>query len=236
MADIPTDQRTAAPSGIGRRRAAAKDEGRAAYQERRGEIFAAAANLFKKEGFRGTSIGRIAEAMEMDRATLYYYISSKEELFDEVVTDAVRANVVTGEAIRDGEGSAPEKLRTLITSLMDSYAAHYPFLYVYIQENLSHVSPTRTTWSEEMRQLNKRYERVVVDIIRSGIEDGTLRAVSEPWVMAFGLIGMVGWTNRWFDPECSPVSAAEIGSAYADILLRGMVTDEASLDPGPVTA
>jgi len=219
------EQVGSASSGMGRRRAAAKDDGTAAYAERRAEIKAAAADLFKKEGFRGTSIGRIAQALGIDRATLYYYVGSKEELFDEVVTEAVRANVATAEAIRDGDGPVPEKLRTLVVALMESYAAHYPFLYVFIQENLSHVAPKRTAWSEEMRQLNKRYEDVVVEIITAGQADGTLRSVTEPWLLAYGLIGMVGWTNRWYDPERSAASAVQIGTAYADMLLNGMVTD-----------
>jgi TetR/AcrR family transcriptional regulator, cholesterol catabolism regulator len=221
---MPQDTTDAQPSGIGRRRAAAQGENRTAYRERRQEIITVAADLFKAHGFRGTSIGQIADALDTDRATLYYYIGSKEELFDEVVTDAVRANVAVAESIRDGEGTAPEKLRTLLTSLMQSYAANYPFLYVYIQENLSHVGGTRAEWSREMRQLNKAYEDVVVTIIQSGIDEGSLRPVADAWVMAYGVIGMFGWTNRWFNPATSPVDAATIGAAYADILLQGMVT------------
>src|SRR3712207_9593023 len=109
------------PSAIGRRRAAAQGENRAAYRERRQEIIAAAADLFKSRGFQGTSIGQIAEALDTDRATLYYYIGSKEELFDEVVTDAVRANVEVALTIRNGRGTAPEKLRSLVAALMESY-------------------------------------------------------------------------------------------------------------------
>ena len=213
-------------SGIGRRRAAAKDEGRAAYSERRAEIKAAAANLFQKEGFRGTSIGRIAQSLGMDRATLYYYVGSKEELFDDVVTGAVRANVEVAKAIRDGAGTAPEKLRSLITSLMQSYADHYPLLYVFIQENLSHVAGTRTDWSAEMRKLNKTYEDILIGIIQNGIDEGTIRPIGDAWMMAYGVIGMVGWTNRWFNPERTPVDAATVGAAYADMLLNGMVPAE----------
>jgi TetR/AcrR family transcriptional regulator, cholesterol catabolism regulator len=33
---------------------------------------------------------------------------------------------------------------------------------------------------------------------------------------------MVAWSNRWFDPNESPVAAEEIGSAYADTLLVGL--------------
>lgn len=210
------------PSGIGRRRAAAQGEGRTAYTERRQEIISAAAGLFKTRGFQGTSIGQIAKALGTDRATLYYYIGSKEELFDEVVSDTVRANVARAQAIRDGEGTAPEKLHRLVTELMDSYAASYPFLYVFIQENLSHVSERRSEWSQEMRRLNKAYEDCVVAIIEAGVAEGTIRPVAEPWVLAYGLIGMVGWTNRWFNPARSPVDAATIGRAYADVLLDGL--------------
>jgi AcrR family transcriptional regulator len=181
--------------------------------------------LFKKHGFRGTSIGQIAEALGTDRATLYYYIGSKEELFDEVVSDEVRANVARAQAIRDGDGPAPDKLRRLVTELMDSYAASYPFLYVFIQEDLSHVSERRSEWSQEMRALNKSYEDCVVAIIEAGVAEGTIRPVAEPWVLAYGLIGMVGWTNRWFNPAKSPVDAATVGRAYADVLLDGLCAD-----------
>ncbi|CAB4903617.1 MAG: TetR family transcriptional regulator [Actinobacteria bacterium] len=210
-------------SAIGRRRAAAQQGGaRAAYRERRAEIIAAAAELFKVHGLRGTSLGQIAEALGTDRATLYYYVGSKEELFDEVVSDAVRANVARAEAIRDGAGDAPDKLARLVTELMDSYAASYPFLYVFIQENLSHVGEKRSDWSAEMRGLNRAYQECVVDIIAAGIAEGTVRPVAEPWVLAYGLIGMVGWTNRWFNPTRSDVDAGTIGRAYAELVLDGL--------------
>ena len=210
-------------SGIGRRRAAAKGEGSRAYQERREEIKQAAGELFKQHGFRGTSMGQVAEALDLDRATLYYYVGSKEELFDDVVTKAVRANVEVAESILNRDGPAPGKLRDLITSLMSSYADNYPFLYVFIQENLSHVDRTRSAWSKEMRGLNKRYEDIVVEIIQQGMDEGTIRPVADAWVQAYGLIGMVAWTNRWFNPGKSPVDAATIGEAYASVLLNGML-------------
>ena len=209
-------------SAIGRRRAAARGEGRIAYAERRQEIVEAAARLFKTHGFRGTSIGQIADAMGTDRATLYYYVGSKEELFDEVVSDVVRANLTRAEEIRDGAGDAPDKLDRLVVAMMDSYEASYPFLYVYIQENLSHVGERRAEWSREMRALNRAYEDCVVAIITAGIEEGTIRPVAEPWVLAYGLIGMVGWTNRWFNPTRSDVDAGTIGRAYAELVLDGL--------------
>lgn len=209
-------------SGIGRRRAAARDEGGAAYQERRTEIVAAAAEVFQRHGYRGTKLSDVAEALNLDRASLYYYIGSKEELFHEVVGGAVETNAATAEQIRDSPGPAPEKLRRLVTELMVSYGDTYPFLYVYIQEDLGNVARDRSAWAREMARHNRRYESAVVAIVTAGIEEGTLRTGTQPWVIAFGIIGMVAWSNRWFNPNESPVPAAEIGAAYADALLSGL--------------
>lgn len=209
-------------SGIGRRRAAARDEGSRLYRERRAEIVRAAAQMFKENGYRGTKLGDVAEALGLDRASLYYYIGGKQELFQEVVGGAVEANATAAEEIRGGPGSAPEKLRTLITGLMVSYAENYPFLYVYIQENLSAVARERSDWAREMRRHNKRYENAVVGIVQDGIDRGELRTGTRAWVIGFGIIGMAAWSNRWFNPDESEVPAEEIGAAYAEALLAGL--------------
>lgn len=218
-------------SAMGRRRAAARDGGRLNYQVRREEIIGAAAQVFADKGYRGTTLADVAEAVGADRATLYYYVGSKEELLDAVVTDVVKDNLTEAERIRDSDAPVPDKLRLLVQQLMDSYAAHYPFLYVYLQENLAHVAEKRRPWAQEMRAVNRRYEAAVEAIISEGIADGTVRAVTDARVLAYGLLGMVSWTNRWFDPRRSTHDAAVIGRAYADVLLHGMVAPTGSSGP-----
>ena len=39
-----------------------------------------------------------------------------------------------------------------------------------------------------------------------------------------GIIGMVAWSNRWFNPHQASASAQEIGSQFADVLLAGLST------------
>jgi AcrR family transcriptional regulator len=209
-------------SNISRRRAAALDEGGAAYRERRAEIIRAAGEVFKRLGFRGTKIGDIAEAVSMDRATIYYYVGSKEELFHQAVGDAVEHNCLRAEAILTGPGTPTDKLRTLVTDLMVSYADSYPYLYLYIQEDLG-PSANRSQWGRTMSRFNKRYENAVVAIVEDGVADGSFHVATEPWVIAYGILGMVAWSNRWFNPETSSVPAREIGAAYAETVVRGLV-------------
>ena len=226
----PTPEATLPPvakkstSHIGKRRDLAQEKGSASYQERRSEIARVAANLFNQKGFQGTSISAVAEALDMDRATLYYYISNKQELFDEVVRDASEKNVAAAEAARSSDAAPLEKLRTLVVDLMNSYAANYPLLYVYIRENLTHVDAERTDWSKYMRSLNRRYEEAVIAIVQEGMDNGSIRPLASARVLAFGVIGMIGWTNRWFVPDRSPESSETIGKAYAEVIVAGLAT------------
>lgn len=202
----------------------ALNKGSESYQERRREIARAAAEVFNKKGFSGTSLGAVAEALGTDRASLYYYIGNKRELFDEVVREVSEANVATAEEVHARELPALEKLGILIAELMSSYGTNYPLLYVYIRENLTHVESDRTEWSQYMRSLNRRYEEVFIAIVQDGIDDGTIRPLASARVIAFGIIGMIGWTNRWFVPERSSESAETIGAAFAQMALHGLGT------------
>ncbi len=213
---------TVMTSGIGRRRKSAQDEGTAAYREKRAEIVAAAGTLFKDHGYAGTSLADVAEALSMDRASLYYYVGGKQELFQAVVGGAVERNALTAEEIASGPGTAPEKLRRLVVELMVSYAENYPFLYVYIQEHLGAVSPEGSPWAQRMRGYHERYEAAVVATVQAGADEGTFAVGTQPWVIAYGIIGMVAWSNRWYRPGDTAVPPREIGEAYADTLLSGL--------------
>jgi len=209
-------------SGIARRRAAARDERIPVYVQRRREIVHAAARVFKDKGLQGASLGDVAAESAADRASLYYYVGSKEELFHEVVREAVEANLAVAEAVIAGEGDAQHKLRTLIESLMQSYAEYFPVLYVFIQENLSQVPQKHADWASDMRRINQRYEQILIEIIQQGIDEGTIRSFAPARELAYGVLGMLGWTHRWFNPSTSALSAAELGRVFADTILGGL--------------
>jgi AcrR family transcriptional regulator len=209
-------------SNIGKRRSVAKEDSSASYQLRRKEIAEAAIRVFNRLGFQGASVSAVAAELEIDRASLYYYISSKEELFDELVRTVVERNLELVKQIQASDLSPRRKLRDLITTLMTSYGEHYPLFYIYIRENLSHVSDGRSKWSTYMRKLNAETSDAVIAIIEEGYADRTLRNVGAPRVVAYGVLGIVGWTHRWFRPDQSDVSAEEIGKTYAELLLSGL--------------
>jgi len=211
-------------SNIGKRRAAAKakPESSDTYQRRREEIAIAAARVFNNRGFQGTTISAVAEELQIDRASIYYYISSKDELFDEVIREASVDNVEKAKAVQQSDATPSEKLRTLILELMASYTATYPLLYIYIREDLNHVSDKRSAWAKQMKKINHDYDEAVTAIIEEGYRDGSFRNIGPARIVGFGIIGMLNWTNRWFIPEKTKVPSEQIGAMFADLVTAGL--------------
>jgi AcrR family transcriptional regulator len=200
-------------SNIARRRAAALGDGRPEYVERRREIVGAAAEVFKARGLRGTTLGHVAERLGVDRASLYYYYSSKEELFGDIVADAIAINTRTAQSIRDSDAPAPAKLRRLIEETMRAYEEHYPVLYLLVQEQ--DVLP-------DCARAMQDFESAVIEIVQAGMDEGSLRADAPAWLVAYGIIGIVSWTNRWFNPNEAAVTGGEVAGAFADLVLSGL--------------
>lgn len=211
-----------ASSNIGRRRVAAKEDATEVYHERRREIREAAVRVFNRSGFAGASISAVAAELKIDRASLYYYIASKEELFDEILHDVLERNVALANRLRSSNASPRRKLRELIIALMTSFGENYPLLYIYIRENLSHTTPKRSAFAKTARKLNAEVENALISIIEEGYADKSFRRAGPARIVAYGVLGIIGWTNRWYRPDTSELSADEIGRIYAEMILSGL--------------
>jgi AcrR family transcriptional regulator len=208
-------------SDMAQRRAMAREAGDSEYRRRRAELVEAAASVFKRKGFRAANLNDIAGEVGMDRASLYYYASGKDELFREVVLVAVRENVAMAERVRDGAGGADAKIGDFIGRLMLSYERHYPYLFVYVQENMAHID-REGAWGQDMIVLGKRFDSAVRDIVQQGLDEGSLRAgEGDARLIANAIIGMCNWSHRWFHPT-GRNDAKAIGGIFSELVLRGL--------------
>jgi AcrR family transcriptional regulator len=213
-------------SNIARRRQLAQDNGDREYQQKREQLFQIAGKVFREKGYDGASINDFATAIGIDRASVYYYISGKEELFQEIVQKAVRANVTMIEAIRASAEQPENKIEAFIVGLMKSYEEHYPYLYVYVQEDMARISAKNSSWAREMKKLGDRFEVAALEIVKEGIEKGVIQTWGgSAQLTAFAIVGMCNWSHRWFRPT-GKVSAETIGRQFAGIVLNGIIADK----------
>jgi TetR/AcrR family transcriptional regulator, cholesterol catabolism regulator len=208
-------------SGIGRRRQAARTEGGADYKARREELVKVAAEVFQEKGYQASTLNDIAERMDTDRASLYYYVGSKQELFQEVVQDVLEANLREARRIKKEPLKPAEKLARLVNTMMVSYEENYPFTYVYIQEDMSQVGSQDSEWARAMTSRTRSFEKIVKGFIEEGVAAKEFRADIPPEIAANGLYGMLNWTHRWFRPG-GGADATQVAAAFSSLLLEGL--------------
>jgi len=208
-------------SGIGRRRQAARQDGGAEYKARREELVKTAAEVFQEKGYEASTLNDVAERMGTDRASLYYYVGSKQELFQEVVQDVLEANLKEARRIKKEALKPSEKLARLVRTMMVSYEENYPFTYVYIQEDMSRVASQDSEWAQTMTSRTRSFEKIVKGFIEEGVAKKEFRSDISPEVAANGLYGMLNWTHRWFRPGRG-LDADQVAESFASLFLEGM--------------
>ena len=209
-------------SNISRRRASALEEGSSDYLAKRDELVEIAGRQFKAHGFKATTLAEIGRKVGLDRATVYYYFGSKEELFRECVRVGVEANISECERIfADKARPASERLRAIIQQLMAAYDHYYPHMYVYIQEEMNRITGEQSVWAQRIASQTRTFERIVLSLVSELIERGEMRGDIPVTVAANAIFGMLNWTHRWYQPGGS-VPADQISAAFADIFFDGM--------------
>jgi TetR/AcrR family transcriptional regulator, cholesterol catabolism regulator len=208
-----------AESGIEGRRRAALEDGGAAYVARREEIIKAAAHVFRDRGFEAATLRDVAEAMDTDRASLYYYVGSKEELLQEIVRQALVRDIEAAEAIKRSKASSKGKIAELIASMVISYDENYPHMHVYI-EDLGRIARQDSEWSTDVIERTRAYETLVNSILTKGQRDGSLRKDLPVELSALALFGMINWMHRWYRPNMK-WSPDEVAKTFTEIFLDG---------------
>jgi TetR/AcrR family transcriptional regulator, cholesterol catabolism regulator len=211
-------------SKIAQRRAAAQESGSAEYLERHQRVLEAAAHRFNVEGFDRADLAAIATDAGIERANVYYYVESKEDLYLKVLGAVKTDIVVAAERISRAAEPAGDRLRMLMIHHLEELDRHYPYLYLRYAECTQSIAvrqPDNPDLAKVVR-LTERHFAAFRAVARDGIKDGSFGTVLPAGTVAQTAVGMVLHTRTWFDPARSKLSGAELGTALADMLLQGL--------------
>lgn len=190
------------------------------YVQKRAQILAAAAKVFRETGYDRSSMNDVAAEAGADRATVYYYFKDKNEIFHAVITDAIQHLVSAAERIVVEDEWGATKVRRLVVALLHAYSDHYPYLYVYVQEDMTKLAGDDES-ARVLRGLARRFNDAVGQMIERGIEDGEFKRELDPQLVVNLILGALNWSHRWFRPGVS-ATPDEIATVFNDVFLHGL--------------
>ncbi len=185
-------------------------------------IFLTAAQIFHERGYDATSMSDLAEALEITKAGLYYYIDSKEDLLFRIMNfglDWLEKEVIEpARALSDPE----ERLRWVIRRHGSELLVGSRTIPILTDED-SALAPKH-------RMHIQTRKRLYFDLVRDTLNDlkrqGKLRDI-DTTVAAFSLFGMLLWLPRWYQPDGS-LAAAETLDHLTNLFFGGLLNRAAT--------
>jgi AcrR family transcriptional regulator len=183
----------------------------------RDDILSAAAQVFSQKGFHATSMQDIAQAVNLQKGSLYHHVSSKQEILVDLLDRALDLLIERLSGVLDQPNPPEEKLRQAIRVYLETLAEHADLSVVLLLEHRS-LEPDLHTRHVPRRD---RFESMWRDLIQEGKDAGIYSCIS-PSLAARGLLGVMNWTITWYQPD-GPLTAAEIAEQFADLFLNGLM-------------
>jgi AcrR family transcriptional regulator len=181
------------------------------------EIIAAAASLFKKKGYRATTLEDIAAAVGMLKGSLYYYIRSKEELLYLVVRDPIRQAYHKLEEIVNSAAPVTDKITQAIANHIAVFDQHYPHIAVYLHDFHNMMEKLQDNSTEAP----KEYQQLLAQLLQQGVDNGELRSDLDVAVAGYAILGMCNWMYRWYKPG-GHMSAEAVANVFTKLVLEGL--------------
>jgi AcrR family transcriptional regulator len=183
----------------------------------RDEILAAAVQIFGQKGFHATSMQDIAEAVNLQKASLYHHVSSKQEILVDVLDQALDLFIDNMQAVMESPLPPDDMLRQAMQTYMVTILQQRDLASVLLLEHRS-LEPELHARHIPRRD---RFEGLWRDLIHQGVEAGCYFGV-DPAMTARALLGVMNWVITWYSPQGN-LTPEQISSQYADLFLKGLL-------------
>jgi AcrR family transcriptional regulator len=188
---------------------------------RRREIDEVASELFHANGYAATSVRDIAKALDIQGASLYAHVASKEDVLFSIIDRAATDFEVAATAAEaeTSSGDPVERLAALVEGHVDVVTADRERASVFVTE-WRHLSADRRAAIAERRD---DYEQRFRGTIEDGISVGAFRQ-TDPAVAATFILTALNGIATWYRPD-GRLSADRIADHYVDLALRSLSED-----------
>ncbi|MDQ1506562.1 MAG: hypothetical protein QOD57_4289 [Actinomycetota bacterium] len=206
-----SDPRTSQPAPIPAPVNPAPVDMAAEGKSRRGrwdDLLSVSLDVFHERGYHSTTLQHLADALGVTKPALYYYVDSKADLLDAVVTRSLDPLVETlkwsAATTDDGWERLRLQVRLTVQHLHRERVAFWVFLHsgAYVDDRVG----------QRIADASRRFVALLQETFDAGREQGVFRDDIDPVVLSRALAGMLKATVRWFRPSraFSPATLAEL--------------------------
>lgn len=183
---------------------------------RKEQILNTASRLFREKGYAATSMRDIATEMDMEAASLYHHIKSKDELLETICFGMADQFITALQEVNDIYFNAEDKLRRAILSHVQIMTGSIDQSAVFLNEWRSLPQPRL----DDFKKLRDQYEHEMRLIIAQGQQEDVFGDADTKFA-TLTILSAVNWIYQWYKPDGS-MEPAEIATRLSDFILGGL--------------
>jgi len=188
-------------------------------------IYRQAAKVISKKGFGATSMGDIANAVDLTKGGLYYYIKGKQALLFAIMNYAMERlehEVMAPAAVEPN----PERRLAALVSGHIRLVMHDPSaMSILANEDEGLEAEHR----DRMTERKNGYPAMLRDCIEQIVAKQRPTPNIDSTVAAYSLLGMIHWVVRWYKTE-SRLSERDLVQQLTHLALYGVIPLPAAAD------
>jgi AcrR family transcriptional regulator len=159
-------------------------------------------------------VADLAEALGVQKGSLYSHIESKADLLWDVAREGAEAFHLALDQVPD-EGPVVERIRAALRGHLRVVAEQLEVATVFIREWRYLEGERRDTFIAERRRYEERFRA----LFREGRERGELRTDLDDGAAALVALSSVNWAYTWLRVVAD---TDELADRFTDLLLDGM--------------
>ncbi len=183
----------------------------------REDILEAAAQVFRKKGFHGASMADIAASVNLQKASLYHHVASKQEILLELLERALSTLADEVSKVSMQALPADQKLRQMIRVYLQLLAEYPDLSSVLLFE---HRSLDKKAHARHVPHRD-HFEALWRDVVNEGRREKIFEC-PDAGIAVRALMGTMNWTLTWYRPD-GGLSIHKIADEYADLFLKGLM-------------
>jgi len=189
----------------------------------RGDILAAALELFSEKGYYNVSMHEIAERAEFSIGTLYKFFKNKEDLYKALILEqANKFHDALTKAIEEPDDEI-DKLRNYVKAKGAVFRANVSIIRLYFAETGGASFNVMAGLDSEIRERYGHFLQTLTLVFEKGIKRERFKKIADPYYLAVALDSLTNaFLFLWLEePERRPYP--EDPDIILNILFKGLV-------------
>jgi AcrR family transcriptional regulator len=183
------------------------------------EIMTAAIQLFQHKGYHATSMQDIADAVGLQKGSLYHYISSKDDLLVVIIQDAIAQYNARLAEIKTLDLPVRKRLELAFRHHLEGIAENLGMLTIFLRESYALQEEQAAVIARQSERYNEMFEALFAE----GVASGEMRPL-DPKLVTRTTLGACNWFYRWYRAEGALPLPALI-DFFVDLLFNGIAAD-----------